>query len=113
MGLPDLHFEPTVRQVFDFLSSKLAFACTKSTPTSVLYASANVEVEITLDLRSYEIDVEIKRIGQTRSFPLHRIIELMSPLDADSWSLVQTSTPERVKKIVPQLGDLLHKYGMS
>jgi hypothetical protein len=113
MAIPDLHFEPTVCQAFDFLTSKLAFACTKSTPTLVLYVSANVEVEITLDLRSYEVDVEVKRIGQTRSFPLHRIVELMCPQEADRWRLVQTSTPERVKKLVPQLGNLLQKYGRA
>jgi hypothetical protein len=111
MSPSDLGFEPTVRQAFGFLSSKFGFTCSKSTPTSVLYRSASVEVEIILDLRSYEIDVEVKRIGRDRSFPLYRVIELTSPTEAQRWRLVQTSTAARVKEFIPQLASLLQKYG--
>jgi hypothetical protein len=111
MSPSDLGFEPTVRQAFDFLSSKFGFVCSKSTPTSVLYASASAEVEITLDMRSYEIAVEVKRRGENRSFPLHFVINLASPAEAERWRLIQTSTPARVKEFIPQLASLLEKYG--
>ena len=112
MSPSDLHFEPTVRKAFDFLSSKYAFTCTESCPTSVLYASDSVEVEVTLDPMSYEIGVEVKRIIDNRSFPLHHIIELSSPTEAQRWRLVQTSTyPERVDEFVPKLASLLQKHG--
>jgi hypothetical protein len=109
----DLGFEPTVRHAFDFLCSKFGFICAKSTPTSVLYASTDVEVEITFDVRSYEIAVEVRRRGEDRSFPLHCVISLTSPAEAQRWRLVQTSTPARVKEFMPQLGSLLEKYGES
>ena len=111
MSPSDLRFEPTVRDAFDFLSSQFGFSCNESTPTSVHYTSASVEVEITLDPRSYEIDVEVKLIAENRSFPLHRIIELTSPTEAHRWCVVQTSTPERVEEFVPKLASLLQKYG--
>jgi uncharacterized protein (UPF0248 family) len=110
MSPSDLHFEPTVRQAFGFLPAKYAFTCRESSPISVLYASGSVEVEVTLDRRSYEIGVEIRRIGENRSFPLHRIVELTSPTEAQRWRLVQTSTPERVDEFVPKLASLLQKY---
>jgi hypothetical protein len=113
MSPSDLHFEPTVREAFGFLSSKFAFTCRESSPISVLYASGRVEVEVTLDPRSYEIGVEVKRIEENRSFPLHRVIELSSPTEAARWRLVQTSTPERVDEFVPKLASLLQKYGDS
>ncbi|HEY4255694.1 MAG TPA: hypothetical protein VGM66_00580 [Candidatus Udaeobacter sp.] len=64
-------------------------------------------------MRSYEIAVELKRLGENRSFPLHRVIEVTSPAEAKHWCLVQTSTAARVKEFVPQLADLLEKYGGS
>ena len=109
MSPSDLHFEPAVRKAFGFLS-KYAFTCSESSPMSVLYASGRVEVEVTLDPRSYEIAVEVKRIPDNRSFPLHRIIELGSPTEAQRWRLVQASTPERVDEFVPKLASLLQKY---
>ena len=111
MSPSDLRFEPTVRNAFDFLSSRYGFSCKQSTPISVLYTSANVEVEITLDPRSYEIDVEVKRIPENRSFPLHRVVELSSLPEGQKWRLVQTSTPGRVEEFVPKLASLLQKYG--
>jgi hypothetical protein len=111
MLLSDLHFKPTVQQAFNFLSSGLGFQCKQSTQTSVLYTSANVEVEILLDPRSYEVSVEVKRRGESQSFALHRIIELASPVEAKAWCLVQTSTPERVREFIPKLANLLEKYG--
>ncbi|SRR6266508_5174344 len=111
MSPSDLHFEPTVREAFGFLSSKYALTCRESSPMSVLYASGRVEVEVTLDPRCYEIGVEVKRIPEKRSFPLHRIIELSSPTEAQRWRLVQTSTPARVDEFVPKLASLLQKYG--
>jgi hypothetical protein len=113
MSPSELRFEPTVLDAFKFLSSQFGFSCHESTPTSVLYTSANVEVEITLDPRSYEIDVEVKRIAENRSFPLHRIIEMSSPPEAKRWSLIQTSTPDRVEEFVPKLAGLLQEYGKT
>ena len=113
MSLSHLPFESTVREAFNFLCSKFGFYRGKSTPTSVLYTSANVAVEIILDPRSYEVDVEVRRITGSRSFPLHRIIALTSPTEAERWRLVQTSTPERVRKFIPKLASLLEKYGES
>jgi hypothetical protein len=111
MSPSDLHFEPTVRQAFNFLSSDLGFERKQSTQVSVLYTSANVRVEILLDPRSYEVGVEVKRRGEDQSFALHRIIELASPVEAERWRLVQTSTPERVREFIPKLANLLKKYG--
>jgi hypothetical protein len=50
-------------------------------------------------------------MGENRSFPLHRIVELSSLPEAQRWRLVQTSTPERVEEFVPKLASLLEKYG--
>jgi len=113
MSLSHLPFESTVREAFNFLCSKFGLYRGESTPTSVLYTSANVAVEIILDPRSYEVDVEVRRITGSRSFPLHRIIALTSPTEAERWRLVQTSTPERVRKFIPKLASLLEKYGES
>jgi len=55
--------------------------------------------------------VEVKRIPENRSFPLHPIVELSSLPEAQRWRLVQTSTPERVEEFVPKLASLLQKYG--
>src|SRR5215467_11145678 len=107
----DLEFEPTVRHAFNFLCSKLGFTCSESTPTAVLYTSANAWVEITLDPRSYEVSVELRQTAGNRSFPLHRIIELTSPTDAEQWRLVQISTRARVKEFIPKLAGLLETYG--
>jgi len=111
MSPSKLAFEPTVREAFDFLVSKFRFTCETSNPTSVTYLSSATEVEITLDLRSYEVDVELKRRGTTRSFPLHRVIELSSPEEARRWRLVQTSNSARMKEFIPKLAGLLGQYG--
>lgn len=111
MSPSDLCFEPTVRHAFGFLSSQFGFSCHQSTPTSVLYSSTNVQVEIIFDPRSYEIDVEVKRLGDNRSFPLHRVIELTSPTEAQRWRLVQASSLHRVEEFVPKLASLLQEYG--
>jgi hypothetical protein len=113
MSPSDLRFGPTVLQAFGFLSSEFGFTCSKSTPTSVVYTGTNVEVEITLDVRSYEIGVEVKQKGEDRSFPLHRVIELTSPREAQRWRLVQASSLERVKELIPKLASLLQKYGKT
>lgn len=107
----DLCFEPTVRHAFGFLSSQYGFSRHQSTPTSVLYSSANVQVEVIFDPRSYEIDVEVKRLVDNRSFPLHRIIELTSPTEARRWRFVQASSLNRVEEFVPKLASLLQEYG--
>jgi hypothetical protein len=111
MSLFKLGFEATVRKAFDFLVSKFRFKCETCGPTLVTYLSSATEVEITLDPRSYEVGVELKRRGTTRSFPLHRVIELSSPEEAREWRLVQTSNPARVKEFVPKLASLLGQYG--
>jgi hypothetical protein len=57
------------------------------------------------------VSVEVKRQGESQSFALHRIIELASPVEAQRWRLVQTSTAERVHEFIPKLAHLLEKYG--
>jgi hypothetical protein len=113
MSISNLGFETVVRPAFDFLQSEFGFACRRSSATAVLYVSPDAEVEVTFDIRSYEIDVEVKQREAGRSFPLHRVIQLVSVTEAERWRTVQASSPARVRKFVPQLADLLRKYGRS
>lgn len=111
MSISNLGFETVARQAFDFLQSEFSFTCRRSSATAVLYVSPAAEVEVTFDVRSYEIDVEVKEREADRSFPLHRVIQLVSATDAERWRTVQASSPARVRKFVPQLAGLLRKYG--
>lgn len=111
MSISNLGFETVVRQAFDFLQSEFSFTCRRSSATAVLYVSPAAEVEVTFDVRSYEIDVEVKQREADRSFPLHRVIQLVSATEAERWRTVQASSATRVRKFVPQLADLLRKYG--
>ena len=109
MPISNLGFETVVRQAFDFLQSEFGFACRRSSATAVLYVSPDAEVEVTFDIRSNEIDVEVKQHEADRSFPLHRVIQLVSVTEAERWRPVQASSPARVRKFVPPLADLLRK----
>lgn len=110
VSIADLEFETTVRASFDELD-RYGFRCISSSGTAVVYRSDTVEVAITFDHRSYEIAVELRLLHDEHAIHLSRLIALASPEEAKRWQLVQASSREKIKSLVPQLAALLLQYG--
>lgn len=110
MSITDLEFETIVRGSFDVLD-QYGFQCISSSATGVVCRSDIVEVAITFDRRSYEIAVELRLLHDEHAIHLSRLIALASPEEAMGWQLVQCSSRERIKSLVPQLAALLLQYG--
>lgn len=110
VSIADLEFETAVRASFDVIE-QYDFQCVSSSETEVVYHSDLVEVAITFDRRSYEIAVELKLLRDEHAIHFSRLIALASPEEAKRWQLVQASSREKIKSLVPQLAALLLQYG--
>lgn len=113
-----LGFAEAVLSAFNFLTKEYGFHLVKADATFVRYESPHVFVNVYHGRASYELGFEIGRLidmaGQgEHPFSLAMVIELMGAQIETGYTLLQASSPERVKKYVPKLADLVKKYAAS
>jgi hypothetical protein len=113
-----LRFADEVLAAFDFLTAEYGFHRTKVDVTFIRYESRDVFVNVYHGRSSYELGLEIgrfaERVGtEDVEFSLGNIIDVMGARAQTGYTFFQASTPEKVKRLVSRLADLLKEYGKA
>lgn len=103
-----LNFESVAKTTFAFLKD-LGFSLVESVPTLVRYQNGVVEVSISHDRTSYEIEVDISYVGMR--YALEEIVRVVDPDVAKRYGHAMASTAEGVVMGLEKLGSLLNRHG--
>lgn len=115
---PDRHrlgFAASVQSAFGFLVSKYGLRCLRAESTFVRYQSERVFVNIYHGRASYELGFEVGQLPEypcqpERPFRLGEIIQLAGAEQETGYTFLQASSEERVRRLVPELADLVQRY---
>lgn len=99
----DSYFKPMVRQ--------FEFSLLEQDPYVIAFGSKNAKLTICHDRLSYEIEVFLRRDGQTIS--LHDLLAVRVPKGKEERLFFQASTKPAVQACVQQIARLLEKYGAA
>ncbi|MFN8589401.1 MAG: hypothetical protein U0704_16540 [Candidatus Eisenbacteria bacterium] len=103
-----LKFADAVSKHFAFLG-RLGFSEVESLPTLVRYGRGDLEVAIYHGRRSFEIGLEITRLGTCYS--IEELIRIAHPELAAQYRNYQTTTPHGIAQGLAQLAGLVKKHG--
>jgi hypothetical protein len=107
-------FENSVRDEFRFLLDRgfaeVATGQTKVVFPEVLYRKGAVEVSVSMDPRSYEIDVCFSINGR-RCHYLGEVQDAVGTPAGERYRVQSVGTPERIAAGVAMLGALVRQYG--
>ncbi len=106
----DLNFSLGATQSFDFLG-EFGFERVEALPSIVRYRYGDIEVDICIGRKSYELDFEISRGGE--KYSIQELIRITDPNAARQYRSYAATTQDGLKEGFNKLRDIVKKYGRN
>jgi hypothetical protein len=113
MNRANLRFSELAQVHFAFLPAQ-GFTCVRSDSTFVRFESSSLFINIYHDFLSFEIDVEIGRLGngndEKQPYPMSALLEAAGVPTAEKYRSYATRTPDGVDEGLTKLAKLFSDY---